>query len=219
MKIELPASPLAISVAVQHDALLIDLGARLRLPELWRVRAQVWDLEPCAAEDRVVGSLELVRIEMNREFGLLAAPLLGGAFDVIEDVLVPDTGTLVPELAQQLAPGPSGLVVVRTVELAPGWRNHDLYLPLQAAALRLLAPQARVAMVSTDPHTETRRATMPDPAERERTASELLPLLERAGFTAWRRVHLAALHDPGYQQCADDVLSGWFRDKLGDAPL
>ncbi|OXM70724.1 MULTISPECIES: hypothetical protein [Amycolatopsis] len=214
-RIELPASPLSITLKVEHEPVpLFHLANIRRLPEMWRVRAEVDELELCADEDREVGLVEFALVDLNRDFDVFDGAVSGPGADVLDEVLAPG-GRLVHEIDRRVpAYGPPKLILFRRGEITPAWRSAGLSVPLILGGASLLAPLARVAVYSSNGQEEALRlAGVPD-GDRELAVAALHELLEQAGFWRWHRAHVAALHDADFRKRCAKVIEGWFNPQF-----
>ncbi|WP_166462588.1 hypothetical protein [Amycolatopsis acidicola] len=211
---ELPANPLSIELAISHRRFWWQIDDEDQQPEQWHVSADVSVLDACPARARHVGDISLVIADLTRERNLLDSVVLGEwALEfVAETVLDPDEGKLHPELDAKIGPGPPRMVILRRVEVMEPWRGHGLGASLTAAALRILAPDARIGACRVSP-LEFR----PDG---DRVTAEFLSLragsmLERIGFRRWRGVHVIDLRDPALLDARMDVLDRWWPGARG----
>lgn len=210
-RIELPANPLSITMRVEHEPVsLFSLAGTRRLPEVWRVRAEVDGLELCEDEARDVGFIEHALVDLNRDFDIFDSVPAGPGAAALDGVLAPGGG-LVPDLDRRVpAYGPPRLILFRQGEITPAWRHAGLSVPLVLGAVSLLAPLARVAVYSSHEQDEALRLAGVEDDDRELSVAALHSLLEKAGFWPWRGAHVAALHDAEFRRRCAAVIDGWF---------
>ncbi|RBM17964.1 hypothetical protein DI005_20765 [Prauserella sp. PE36] len=205
----LPANPLNVRLRVAHDRLWWHTDDEDHLPERWDVSADVWDLSVPDLRHRHVGDITLVIADLTRERNLLDSTMLGEwALEFIAETVIDLDGTLHSELDTALTEGPPRMVIVRSIELARAWRGHGLGGPLLAAALRILAPTARVAACRVSP-LDFRRVC-PDAVSAELASMRMAVLLERIGFFPWREVHLIDLRSTALREARMPVFDQWY---------
>jgi GNAT superfamily N-acetyltransferase len=188
-----PWNPAAIKLSTE-----VGLGD---WPGHWTVRADV-RVSRCPPDiRRHVGHVELALVDLTPD-AQRDAPLTGEGEWVrafLTRAVRHTNGTLVAELEQLIAPGPSRVIILRHMYLHDAWRGRGLAGPLLAAVLRPLAPLARLAACRVEPDDIQSRIPGLVPAEARWAARHSARVLGRAGFVIWNHVHLTALHAPDHR--------------------
>ncbi|NKQ57441.1 hypothetical protein HFP15_31710 [Amycolatopsis sp. K13G38] len=201
---------MSIELTLSHRRFWWQIDEEDANPESWHVSADITPLDPCQDELRHVADIELAIADLGGERNLLDSVTLGEwALEFIaETVIDPRQGKLHPALDAELDPGPPRMVVLRHVALTPLWRGHGLGAALIASALRILAPDARLAVCRISPLDFAQ--CHDDRLARELAASRVGGMLERIGFRRWRDVHVIGLRDPALLETRMKVLDLWW---------
>lgn len=208
---DLPANPLSIELTVSHRRFWWQIDDEDEQPEQWQVSADVSESDFCPDELRHVGDISLVIADLSWERNILDYLVLTEwALEFIaETVIDPAEGKLHPDLDAEIAPGPPRMVIPRRVELLESWRGHGLGAALLAGALRILAPDARIAACRVSP--------LDFPVPGDRVAAELASIragamLEGIGFRRWHGVHVVGLRHPALLDARMALLDRWWPD-------
>ncbi|MEU0513386.1 hypothetical protein [Amycolatopsis sp. NPDC006125] len=208
---DLPANPLSIELALNHSRFWWQIDDEDEQPEQWDVSADISDLDICPHGFEHVGDIKLAIADLTRERNLLDSVVLGEwALEFIaETVIDPNQGKLHPELDGMINAGPPRMVMVRSIGVEPAWRGHSLGAALTASALRILAPNARLAACRVSP-LDFLKANGNDREAAELTSLRAGAMLERIGFHRWRGVHVVDLKDPALVDARMDLLDQWW---------
>ncbi|WP_027932225.1 GNAT family N-acetyltransferase [Amycolatopsis thermoflava] len=208
---DLPANPLSIELTLTHRRFWWQIDDEDEQPEQWDVSADISELDICPHGFEHVGDIKLAIADLTSERNLLDSVVLGEwALEFIaETVIDPDQGKLHPELDGMINDGPPRMVIVRSIDVEPAWRGHGLGAALTASALRILAPNARLAACRVSP-LDFLKANGNDRAAAELTSLRAGAMLERIGFHRWRGVHVVDLKDPALVDARMDLLDQWW---------
>ncbi|MDQ0377808.1 hypothetical protein [Amycolatopsis thermophila] len=207
---DLPANPLSIELTLTHRRFWWRIDDEDEQPEQWDASADVSDLDVCPEDLRHVGNIALVIADLTKERNLLDSVVLGEwALEFIaETVIDPDQGKLHPELDARISQGPPRMVILRRIELTEPWRGHGLGAALIAGALRILAPNARLAACRVSPLDFAHPGA--DRISAELSSLRAGAMLESIGFHRWRGVHLVDLRNPALVDARMDLLEQWW---------
>lgn len=135
------------------------------------------------------------------------------ALDFIAEAVVdPDQGKLHAELDDIISKGAPRMLIVRSIGVEKPWRGHGLGAALTASALRIMAPNARLAVCRVSPLDFRGAGT--DAAET--AAFRAGAMLERIGFHRWRGVHIIDLRNPSLVEVRMDMLDQWWPEHCAD---
>ncbi|GHE98617.1 hypothetical protein GCM10017786_34420 [Amycolatopsis deserti] len=207
---DLPANPLSIELELTHRRFWWQIDDEDEQPEQWDASADVSELDVCPAGLRHVGDIALVIADLTKERNLLDSVVLGEwALEFIaETVIDPDQGKLHPELDARISQGPPRMVILRRIELTEPWRGHGLGAALIASALRILAPNARLAACRVSPLDFSVPGA--DRITAELSSLRAGAMLESIGFERWRGVHLVDLRNPTLVDARMELLDQWW---------
>ncbi|WP_435581601.1 GNAT family N-acetyltransferase [Amycolatopsis thermoflava] len=208
---DLPANPLSIELTLTHRRFWWQIDDEDEQPEQWDVSADISELDICPHGFEHVGDIKLAIADLTSERNLLDSVVLGEwALEFIaETVIDPDQGKLHPELDGMINDGPPRMVIVRSIDVEPVWRGHGLGAALTASALRILAPNARLAACRVSP-IDFLKVNRNDREAAEMTSLRAGAMLERIGFRQWRGVHVVDLKDPALVDARMDLVDQWW---------
>ncbi|NED98337.1 hypothetical protein G1H11_23840 [Phytoactinopolyspora alkaliphila] len=181
-------------------------------PEDWHVSADIWALSAHPPGDRHVGDLSLTVAALGREpHALDTMALSEWALAFLNEAHAAEAGTLPPDL-DWVTPGPERIVVVRQLEVAPGWRGLSAGATLLASALSAFVPSARLAIAQ---ESAAAPSDVHDAEAAAITAARWATLLRRTGFRERGSVHVLDLHDPALSTARRAMIDGAMNDGAG----
>lgn len=207
---DLPVNPLSIELTVAHTRWWWEVDDEDQYPEMWEAVATVSELAGAVPEDLCdVGRIRLTIVDLTQERNVFDTLQVGewGMEFIAETVVDLEHGTLHPDLDQRISPGPPRMLIVRDLEVHEAWRGHGLGAALLGSALRILAPNARLAACRVSPADFLRPGV--DRVNAELSSVRAGNLLADVGFREWRGVHVVDLRDHALLDARLKFLEQW----------